>query len=448
MRMTEADHGIGLRAAVRVWARVGVHSFGGPAGQIAVMHREIVERRRWVSDRRFMHALNACMLMPGPEAMQLATYLGWLMHGIRGGIAAGTLFVLPGFAVILGLSMAYVAFGAVSWVTGLFAGLQAAVVVLVALAFSRMARRAWVSRPLVIIGVASFLAVLLWDVPFPLIVLAAGAVGWLGVRSVISSSEGTRLASGTALADQHGLSTAKSRRARQAALACLALWLAPVAAVIAALGPASVLGQIAWLFSKAAILTFGGAYAILGYVAQEAVGHYGWLSSADMATGLALAETTPGPLLLVLAFIGFVAAHGAPDGLPPLAAGIIGATLAAWVTFVPAFMIVFAMAPSSERLRQNRAVAGALAAITAAVCGVILDLALWFAAHVIFASVGEVRFGPFHLLMPDLATTRWAMILIAVIAAGLLATRRVPTLAILGVCGVTGAGVMLIGGTG
>ncbi|MBU6245672.1 MAG: chromate efflux transporter [Actinomycetales bacterium] len=446
--MTEVDHGIGLRAALRVWASVGLHSFGGPAGQIAVMHREIVERRRWVSDGRFMHALNACMLVPGPEAMQLATYLGWLMHGIRGGLAAGTLFVLPGFAVMLGLSMAYVAFGSVSWVTGLFAGLQAAVVMLVAVAFARIARRSWVTRGLAVIGVASFLAVLLWDVPFPLIVVVAGAVGWLGLRSQPSSSESSHLASEPALADQHGLSPGKSRRARKAALACLVLWLAPVAAVMAVLGPGSVLGQIAWLFSKAAILTFGGAYAILGYVAQEAVGHYGWLTSADMATGLALAETTPGPLLLVLSFIGFVAAHGAPDGLPPMAAGVIGATLAAWVTFVPAFMIVFAMAPSSERLRQHRAVAGALAAITAAVCGVILDLALWFASHVLFASVGEVRFGPIHLLMPDLATTRWAMVLIAVIASGLLATRRVPTLAILGVCAVTGAGVMLIGGTG
>lgn len=422
-----------LAAALRTWAYVGVNSFGGPAGQIAVMHREIVERKRWVSERRFLHALNTCMLLPGPEAMQLAAYLGWLMHGVRGAFAAGGLFILPGFATMLALSIGYVVYGSVSWVQACLAGLQAAVVVLVSQALIRIARRTLVRPLLWLIAAASFIGVFAFGVPFPIIVLLSGVVGWF----LRTSGEPLPAPSGHVhvLSDDDVPDRRANRQARLAAVGCLGLWLAPVIAIVLALGPADLFAQLAWLLSKAAVLTFGGAYAILGYVSQEAVAHYGWLTADQMATGLGLAETTPGPLVLVLQFVGFVAAYGNAVGLPSLVAGVLGACLAAWVIFLPAFLFVFLAAPVAERLRGNRAVAGALAAISAAVCGVILDLALWFASHVLFASTMAVRWGPVDAFVPDVATVRWPMAALAAIAAGLVFTRaRIPTLAILGCC--------------
>lgn len=429
-----------LRSALRTWAYVGVNGFGGPAGQIAVMHREVVERHRWVSERRFMHALNTCMLLPGPEAMQLATYLGWLLHGVRGAFAAGGLFILPGFATLLLLSIVYVRYGAVSWVAALLAGLQAAVIVLVIQALVRISRRTLTHPVLSWVAVASFIGTFVFEIPFPLIVLASGVLGWLAVL-LPSQSEVAR-GHGAAPSEEGGLGAGSAGRARRAAAGCFALWLVPVLAIVMTQGMGNVFAQLSWLLSKAAVLTFGGAYAILGYVADEAVGHYGWLSSDQMAAGLGLAETTPGPLVLVLEFVGFVAAYGNAGGLHPMVAGVAGAVLAAWVTFLPAFMFVFLAAPAAERLRANRSVAGALAAISAAVCGVILNLALWFAAHVLFASGAERGWGPVQVFLPDLLSVRWPLVAIAAVAAVLvMRVPRIPTLAILGLS--AGLGLLL-----
>jgi len=419
-----------LRSAWRTWAYVGVNSFGGPAGQIAVMHREIVERHRWVGERRFLHALNTCMLLPGPEAMQLAAYLGWLMHGVRGAVVAGGLFILPGFATMLLLSIGYVQYGSLDWVQALLAGLQAAVVVLVFQALVRISRRTLVSPLLLMIALASFLSVFAFGAPFPIVIIASGVLGWLLMTPRASSHLGIETVAEPDDDDLPGRDAV--RNARLAAGGFLVLWLAPVLAIVAFLGAGNLYAQLSWLMSKAAVLTFGGAYAILGYVAEEAVGHYGWLSSEQMATGLGLAETTPGPLVLVLQFVGFVAAHGSGTGLPALAAGVLGACLAAWVIFVPAFMFVFLAAPIAERLRANRSVAGALAAVSAAVCGVILDLALWFTSHVLFVTTQMWSWGPAQVFVPALDSVRWEMVLIAAIAAAaILGIRRVPTLAVL-----------------
>lgn len=425
-----------VRSALRTWAYVGVNSFGGPAGHIAVMHREVVERRRWVSERRFMHALNTCMLLPGPEAMQLATYLGWLMHGVRGAAMAGGLFILPGFVTMLVLSIVYALFGSLPWVAALLTGLQAAVIVLVVQALFRISRRTLVSPLLVGIAVTSFVGVFAFGIPFPVIVLASGVLGWLAVTlpalPEAAPGKGTTATTPTTLTDHDVIDPFAARRARWAALGCLALWLAPVVAIVVALGTGNVFAQLAWLMSKAAVLTFGGAYAILGYVAEEAVDHYGWLSADQMATGLGLAETTPGPLVMVLEYVGFMAAYASSAGLPALLAGVLGAALAVWVTFLPAFMFVFLAAPFAERLRGNRSVSGALAAISAAVCGVILDLALWFAAHVLFASGAERSLGPLQAFIPDLLTVRWTMVAVVGVAAVLvLRVPRLPTLVLL-----------------
>jgi chromate transporter len=374
-------------AALRVWLRIGLLSFGGPAGQIAMLHREVVEERRWIGERRFLHALNFCTLLPGPEAQQLATYLGWLMHGVRGGLAAGGLFVLPGALVMLGLSLIYATLGDVPLVAALFFGLKCAVLVLVIEALLRIARRALKGPAAWALAAAAFLALFLFGVPFPIVVIAAGLVGFVApdafARGGHAATEGAAPALIDAiLAVDPGRPDRLAVRARRAGIVALLLWLAPVALLAGVVG--GTFADIAWFFSKMAVVTIGGAYAVLAYVAQDAVQAYHWLSPPEMLAGLGLAETTPGPLILVLQFVGFLAGYRAPGAVTGVPGGIVASALTLWVTFVPCFAFVFLGAPLVERLQANKALSGVLAAITAAVVGVIANLALWFGLRVLF----------------------------------------------------------------
>ncbi|PSC05971.1 chromate transporter [Alsobacter soli] len=391
-----------FREAVVVWARVAALSFGGPAGQIAVMHRILVDEKRWISENRFLHALNYCMLLPGPEAQQLATYVGWLLHGRRGGVVAGGLFVVPGIVAIMALSWIYAAFGAVGFVTALFFGLKAAVLAVVLEAVLRVGSKALKNRLMITLAAAAFVAIFFFGAPFPAIVLAAGLIGFAGGRAGLPQfavGGGHGPSKGKAgppvaylLADDGSGPEAPSRaNAMRAAAVAAALWLVPVGALLLALGPSATFSQIALFFSKMAMVTFGGAYAVLAYVAQQAVDAYGWLKPGEMLDGLGMAETTPGPLIMVLQFVGFMAAFRDPGALPPMLAGTLGGLLATWVTFAPCFLWIFLGAPYIEILRGNKALAGALSAITAAVVGVILNLAIWFAIHALFRQVEPVH---------------------------------------------------------
>jgi chromate transporter len=438
--------------AVRVWGYVGLNTFGGPAGQIAVMHRELVERRRWLSERRFLHALNYCMVLPGPEAQQLATYVGWLMHGVPGGTVAGSLFVIPGFVAMMALSLAYALYGQVTWVSGLLFGLAAAVVAIVVEAVVRIGRRTLRTPALRAVAAASFLAIFLFGVLFPFIVIAAGLFGWLvGKRRpgwfTVGAHDGAGEAAGapTLLSDDERVPSAGARSALRAAAVCLVIWLVPVFALWTVLGSDNVFTQEAWLFSKTAVVTFGGAYAVLGYVAQQAVGRYGWITPTEMVTGLGLAETTPGPLIMVVQFVGFLAAYNHPGSLPPLMAGVLGATLTVWVTFVPCFLFIFAGAPWVERLRDNHAVSHALSAISAAVAGVVLNLALFFALHTAFATVTTRSWGPISLAVPDWFSIQWASVAISAAAAVLVFRLHLGTLRVLGLSAAAGAVLAIAG---
>jgi chromate transporter len=442
-------HGVSLREAVRVWTRVAMLSFGGPAGQIAVMHRILVEEKRWIGEHRFLHALNYCMLLPGPEAQQLATYIGWLMHRTRGGLIAGGLFILPGIVAIMALSWIYALFGKVGIVSALFFGLKAAVLAIVFEALVRIGRRSLKNRVMLSLAAAAFVAIFFLRVPFPIIILAAGLIGYLGGRAGLRQFQ---VGGGHGAADQ-GLSDAESvlgegvpgharpsvRGVVRAAVVWLALWLGPVIAILLALGPGDVFSQIAIFFSKMAMVTFGGAYAVLAYVAQQAVEHYGWLRPGEMLDGLGMAETTPGPLIMVLQFVGFMAAFRDPGTLRPSLAGTLGGLLATWVTFTPCFLWIFVGAPFIEVLRDNKALSGALSAITAAVVGVILNLAIWFAIHTIFAQVQPVAWGPIRFDAPVFGSVNaWALLLsvAAVIAMFRFKVGMVPTLAATSAAGI------------
>lgn len=411
----DGKHGVSLGEATRVWARIAALSFGGPAGQIAVMHRILVEEKRWIGETRFLHALNYCMLLPGPEAQQLAVYIGWLMHRTVGGLIAGILFVLPGAIAIMALSLVYAAFGNVGLVQGLFFGLKAAVLAIVLEAVARIGKRALRNRVMLGIAAAAFVAIFAFDVPFPLIILAAGLMGFLGGRlgrPEFRTGGGHGASGGAVLADADSLlgpgTPAHARPSLGWSLrvggVCLALWLGPVLALLLAFGPSDVYSQIAVFFSKMAVITFGGAYAVLAYVAQQAVEHYGWLQPGEMLDGLGMAETTPGPLIMVVQFVGFLGAFRDPGSLPPLLAGALGGLLTTWVTFVPCFLWIFLGAPFVEALRDNRALAGALSAITAAVVGVVLNLAIWFGMHVLFHELHPVGVGGLSLELPVLSS--------------------------------------------
>jgi chromate transporter len=380
---------VGFAEALRVWLRIGCIGFGGPAGQIALMHRILVDEKKWVDEGRFLHALNFCMLLPGPEAQKLATYAGWLLHGVRGGLAAGILFVVPGALVMLGLSLLYALGRGVPAVDGALFGIKAAVLVIVVEALIRIGRRSLKTGPLIGLAGAAFVGIFFLDLPFPLLIVGAAVVGFLVARS---SPGLLGLTAGT-----HGRADPVPGRWRRAAIAAatgLALWWAPVAAAVVMLGPSHVLVDIAVFFSKLAVVSFGGAYALLAYMAQEAVESYRWMTAPEMVDGLGLAETTPGPLILVTQFVGFLAAFRDASPFSPVAAGIVAAAMTTWVTFVPPMMLIFAGAPFIEQLRSNQRLSGALAAITAAVVGVILNLTVWFALHVLFGHVEEMRAGP------------------------------------------------------
>ena len=413
-----------LAEATRVWAKIGLLSFGGPAGQIALMHKELVEDRRWIDEQRFLHALNYCMLLPGPEAQQLAIYIGWLLHKTRGGLIAGILFVLPGALVMLILSILYVLYRQVPFVDALLLGVKAAVLAVVVEALMRIGKRALTTRASYVIAVLAFIAIAAFRVPFPLIILCAGLGGWLMARTGSKANRpaktlGPETPTVVDLMFEHGRMTHTLPSARRALLVLatwLPIWLLPVALLWAITGEASVWTRIATFFSTMAIVTFGGAYAVLAYVAQAAVENFGWLAPGEMIDGLGLAETTPGPLIMVLQFVGFLAAYRDPGGLAPLVGGALGAALTTWVTFAPCFLWIFLGAPYVERLRGNAVISAALGAITAAVVGVILNLAVWFALHVLFRQVASVDFGWLQLDLPVLESADWRAVLLTMIA--------------------------------
>lgn len=415
--MTPPRHGVPFSEAVRLWARIGLLSFGGPAGQIALMHRLLVEEKRWIGEVRFLHALNYCMLLPGPEAQQLAVYVGWLLHRIPGGLVAGTLFVLPGFVAVMALSVLYAGFQGIGWVEGLFFGLKPAVLAVVVEALLRISRRALTHWAAMLLAAGSFLALFAFKVPFPLVVLTAGLLGLSTARPVADPGHHDGAVVDAMMAEEVPEHTRPSLlRAIKVTAVFLALWFAPILAAAALFGWNDVYAQVGVFFSKMAVVTFGGAYAVLAYVAQEAVEVHGWLAPGEMLDGLGLAETTPGPLILVLQFVGFLAGYRNASMVDPMIAGILAATLTVWVTFVPCFLWIFLGGPYVEALRGNRRLAGALKAITAAVVGVILNLAVWFALHVLFAEVSEQRFGPLRLEVPDWTTLQPASAVLAVAA--------------------------------
>ena len=379
--------------AFRYWLKLGFINFGGPTGQIAIMHSDLVEQKRWISNDRFLHALNYCMLLPGPEAHQLAIYIGWLLHRTAGGIVAGVFFVLPSMVVLWGLSYAYVSYGSTRWLAGFFYGLKPAVVAIVACAVIRIGRRALLGPLGWVLALAAFIAIFL-GAPFPLIILSAAIAGFIAARAspqspfFLNNHAGDSLCAGNP-AVSAGAETSPQRVIRVIA-ACLLLWFVPVALVGLWKGPASTLFRQGVFFSQAAMVTFGGAYAVLPYVAHRAVDGFHWLQPVQMLDGLGMAETTPGPLIMVLQFVGFMGGWNHPGDLPRLTAATLGALITTWVTFVPSFLWIFLGAPYVERLRGRSDLAGVLSAVTAAVVGVILNLALWFAIHVVFPEPGTV----------------------------------------------------------
>jgi chromate transporter len=452
---SELEHGVSLREALEVWLRVASLSFGGPAGQIAVMHRILVEEKRWVSEARFLHALNYCMLLPGPEAQQLATYIGWLMHRTLGGIMAGGLFVVPGIIAIMVLSYVYAAYGNVPVIVALFFGLKAAVLAIVLEAVVRIGKRSLKNNVMVGLAAAAFVGIFFFAVPFPIIIFGAALIGflgsWSGARAFQVKSRHGGGGKKDAVVDsllgdelpEHARPSVP--RALRAASVWLILWLVPVIALLVSLGTSNVFSEIAVFFSKMAMVTFGGAYAVLAYVAQQAVENYGWLKPGEMLDGLGMAETTPGPLIMVLQFVGFMAAFRDPGTLPPMLAGALGGLLATWVTFTPCFLWIFLGAPFIEVLRDNKVLNGALSAITAAVVGVVLNLAIWFALHTIFREVRPVRGFGFAFDMPVLASVEpWALAL-AVVAVIAIFRFKMGMITTLLVCSAVGIGLHFVG---
>jgi chromate transporter len=452
---TEADagHGISFGEAFRVWLRVALLSFGGPAGQIAVMHRILVEEKNWISEGRFLHALNYCMLLPGPEAQQLATYIGWLLHRTAGGIMAGCLFILPGVICIMALSYIYAAFGNVGFIEALFFGLKAAVLAIVIQAVVRVGRRALRNRIMIALAAIAFIAIFFFNVPFPIIIITAGVIGYVGAKSerpefaAVEHGGGKNAAAvdsmlGDELPDHVRPSVP---RALRVSAIWLLLWLVPVCALLIAYGQANVFSQIALFFSKMAMVTFGGAYAVLAYVAQQAVEHYHWVQPREMLDGLGMAETTPGPLIMVLQFVGFMAAYRDPGALSPMLAATLGGLLATWVTFTPCFLWIFLGAPFIETLRGNKGLAGALTAITSAVVGVILNLSIWFALHTVFRETLPVRSFGLSFDMPVVSSVDIPALILAIAAATAIFRFNMGMLTVLAGCCAVGVCLRLVG---
>jgi chromate transporter len=423
---------------LRVFTRIGLLSFGGPAGQIALMHRELVDERKWIAEEDFLHALNFCHLLPGPEAQQLATWIGWRLHGWRGGLAAGLLFVIPGAVIILALSVLYAIAANLAWVEALFLGVKAAVLAIVVQALLRIAGRALDTGLKRALAAAAFIGLFLFNLPFPLIVLGSGVIGIAvaakrpDLLAIKPGKEGAVL-------------PARPWRSTILSVALWgAVWAAPMVLIALTLGQDHVLWEIGAFFSQLAIVTFGGAYAVLAYMAQEAVQGFGWLRPGEMAEGLGLAETTPGPLILVTQFVGYLAAFRAPEPFSPFVAGLLGAGLTTWVTFAPCFMWIFAFAPWIDRLGNAVRLKGGLAAVTAAVVGVIANLTAWFALHVLFSEVGQRQFGPLRLSWPDPASFDWRAGVLALLACVLAFGPKWSVPRILAVCAAGGLAVSLL----
>ncbi len=445
------------REWLRAWVTVAANSFGGPAGQIAVMHDEIVERRGWVDERRFLHALNYCMLLPGPEAQQLATYLGWLVRGVRGGLLAGGLFILPGFVSIMGLSILFAVYGDIDWVAGLFVGIGAAVIAIVAAAVIRIGRRVLTNPVMVAVAVSAFVAIFVFELPFPLVVVSAAVLGAVGGRfrpdifdvngddaSPDGALDGTDPADGAAVPDGV-VEAGRGRRAVRVLAIGVVLWFGPTIALAVFLGPDHVFVDVGRFFSTAAVLTFGGAYSVLAYLAAEAVNTFGWLEPGEMVTGLGMAETTPGPTIQVVQFVGFMGPYRDPGSLTPLQAGIAGALLTTWVTFVPSFLWIFLGAPFVEQLRGRTTLSAALSTVTAAVVGVIGNLAVWFTVFTVFDVVQTRRGFGAVLYQPDVASLDWVVLAIAIGAAVAVFAYRVPTLRVVLGAAVLGIAYGLLG---
>jgi chromate transporter len=446
---TRAGDVIPLREATRAWFAISLQTFGGPAGQIAVMQHKLVDEKRWIGQRRFLHALNYCMLLPGPEAQQLAIYVGWLLNGTLGGLIAGILFVLPGVVALLALSALYVGAGSTTLVTGLFAGLAPAVIAIVVQAVHRVGKRA-LHPILVAMAVAAFVALTVFKVPFPMVIVVAGVLGWLiGMRvpefarskGHNSASDGSEpLISDDAL---HHDAPSGARSLKILALG-LVLWFTPVALAAAVFGRNSVFVDQGLFFSGAAVVTFGGAYAVLAYVAHQAVNVYGWLNAGEMVRGLALAETTPGPLIMVVQFVAFVGAYRNPGSLHPWVAAVLASLLVTWVTFVPCFLFIFLGAPYVERLRNNQHLTASLTGITAAVVGVIANLAAFFALHNLFDRSRVVTWGPIDLDVPVLSSWDPVAFAITVVALVVIFGRKWSTMRTLGICALLGLGAQLV----
>jgi chromate transporter len=452
---TRGDAVPDLGEAFRVWLKIGLMSFGGPAGQIAMMHRTVVEERKWIDEARFLHALNYCMLLPGPEAQQLATYIGWLMHRTLGGLIAGLLFIIPGALVMLGLSIIYVLYADLPLVDAAFLGVKAAVLIVVVEAVIRIGKRALRSTAMVVMAGAAFVAIFAFAVPFPLIVAGAGLIGFLGgvlrpesfvvlkSKQVEADGQGSVI---EAMAASGRLDHTRPSITRALVLVMIfaALWFGPIAALTTSLGPDHVLTLQAGFFSKLAVVTFGGAYAVLAYMAQQAVEAFGWMTPEEMLDGLGLAETTPGPLILVTQFVGFLGAHRHAGGIDPVLAGVFGSAVTLWVTFTPCFLWIFLGAPYVEKLRDNIHIAAALSGITAAVVGVVLNLAVWFGLHVSFATIGEASLLGLTLPVPDLATADLASIGLTILAGAMLLWWHQGVFRTLLACAVLGMGLSLI----
>ena len=455
-RTPTASHGVSVREAFFVWLRIAALSFGGPAGQLAVMHRILVEEKRWISETRFLHALNYCMLLPGPEAQQLATYVGWLMHRTLGGVMAGLLFILPGVVSIMALSFLYALYGNVGIVAALFFGLKAAVLAIVLQAVVRIGSRALANRALVGLAAAAFVGIFFLNIPFPVIVFSAGLIGFVATRSGSEAFQGggghggpggTHEGPAESLLGDDLPAHARPTVARSLRVSAiwLVLWLVPVVGLVLVLGGTHVFSEIAVFFSTMAVVTFGGAYAVLAYVAQQAVENYGWLEPGEMLDGLGMAETTPGPLIMVLQFVGFMAAFRDPGSLPPGVAAALGGLIATWTTFAPCFLWIFLGAPYIEVLRGNRALNGALSAITAAVVGVVLNLALWFAIHTVFREVRPLRWGFMGFDVPVLASVNvWAFLLSAAAVVAIFRF-KVGMISTLAACSAAGLLLSLLG---
>lgn len=418
---------------VHVFGKIGFLSFGGPAGQIALMHRELVEERRWVEEGPFLRALNVCHLLPGPEAQQLATWIGWRLHGTKGGLAAGLLFVLPGAAVMMGLAILYAYAADLKPVAALFLGIKAAVLAIVTQALIRIGRRALDTGFKRVLAVAAFLALFFFALPFPIVVLGAGALGF-----VLARWRPAWLKAHGAAPESAPAGPRPWAQTARTILLWLLIWAAPMAAILLLLGPDHVLWRIGAFFSQLAVVTFGGAYAVLAYMAQEAVQQMHWLSAGEMTDGLGLAETTPGPLILVTQFVGFLGAFRAPEPFSPLIAGILGGLVTLWVTFAPCFLWIFSFAPWMERLEHAPRLQGALAALTAAVVGVIANLTLWFALHVLFTRLQTIRTAGMTLLLPDPASLDWRIALIAMGAAVMIFRFKQGVMTTLAVAAVAG----------